>query len=163
MATISFCSYLASSTPDNFFVSVTEWAKKSKKVPFRKEPELFTSKAKIYDLFLNYPIPFSLFLILIFSRVILLSNFMEVIFFYAEVDSRSVSYSNLISFLFLILIIMPCIMIFGLEGVAVSLFFYALLNYIILNLFSRTDKEILFFNILLLILPFIFLLLLKYV
>tara|TARA_B100000963_G_scaffold354038_1_gene369838 strand:+ start:9464 stop:10735 length:1272 start_codon:yes stop_codon:yes gene_type:complete len=116
-----------------------------------------------YDLFLNYPIPISLFLILIFSRVILLSNFMEVIFFYAEVDSRSVSYSNLISFLFLILIIMPCIMIAGLEGVALSLFLYALLNYIILNFFRRTDIAILLLNVLLLILPFVFLLLLKYV
>tara|TARA_B100000575_G_C22807922_1_gene476196 strand:- start:23 stop:637 length:615 start_codon:yes stop_codon:yes gene_type:complete len=116
-----------------------------------------------YDLFLNYPIPISLFLILIFSRVILLSNFMEVIFFYAEVDSRSVSYSNLISFLFLISIIMPCIMIAGLEGVALSLFLYALLNYIILNFFRRTDIAILLLNVLLLILPFVFLLLLKYV
>ena len=51
MATISFCSYLASSTPDNFFVYVTQRAKKSKNVPFRKDPKMFTSKAKIYLLF----------------------------------------------------------------------------------------------------------------
>ena len=114
------------------------------------------------DLFMNYPVPISLFVILILSRVILLSNFMEVIFFYAKTDSKSVTISNFISFIFLVLIVIPSVTIFGLEGVAISLFLYAIINYIILNFLHKSKKRIIFFNSFLLVLP-LALLLINYV
>ncbi len=106
-------------------------------------------------LFSEYPVPVLLFSLLILSRVTLLANFIEVIFFYAKTDSKTVTYSNLISFIFLAIIIAPSVLNFGLIGASFSLLLYGLSNYIILNFMQEKNLKRLFLNTIFIIFPWI--------
>lgn len=81
----------------------------------------------------EYQLSMNLFLVLLFSRVLLLVNYIETILFYAKLQSKIVMVINIISFSILLILIYPFTVYYGLLGTAISVLCSAALGFILLT------------------------------
>jgi O-antigen/teichoic acid export membrane protein len=94
---------------------------------------LFLLAMNKYNVFGDYQISLSVIAVLLCSRVILLTNYVETLMFYAKKNSLFVMKSNLISFIVLALSIIPLVDNFGALGAALSLIISSMTHYVLLS------------------------------
>ena len=109
------------------------------------------------ELLKDYPIIFSLFSLIILSRIFLLASYLETMFFYARIDSKSVAKINTISFLVLLAATYPLVYFFNLYGAAISLIIYSSLNYFLLAKKQNVGIGKVAINLLIIITPWVIL------
>lgn len=117
---------------------------------------LIISAAEL-NFFKDYPIIFSLFSLIILSRIFLLASYLETMFFYARIDSKSVAKINTISFLVLLAATYPLVYFFNLYGAAISLIIYSSLNYFLLAKKQNVGIGKVAINLLIIITPWVIL------
>ncbi len=86
-----------------------------------------------YEVFGDYKLNLSVIALLLCSRVILLTNYVETLFFYTKKNSLFVMKSNLFSFIVLAASIIPLVSNFGIIGAVLSLILSSMAHYLILS------------------------------
>ena len=81
----------------------------------------------------DYSVPFGLFALVICSRLILLANFIEVLKRYRVMDSASVMNASMVSTVVLVVLGVPLIFIYELNGAALALTIAAGIAYCVLS------------------------------
>ena len=104
----------------------------------------------------EYAIESSIFILILLSRIFLLMNFVETIFFYTKKNSLTVMKASLISLFVISIIIYPSITYFGLMGAGLSILIFSITNYFYLTHKHKIGLLNVIKNILFIIMPWVF-------
>lgn len=104
----------------------------------------------------EYKIELQVLALILLSRVFLLMNFVETIFYYSKLNSIIVAKAALISLIIISVSIFPLVTNYGLFGAASSLVIFSLSSYVYLNFKHENSFPILIKNILLIVTPWLF-------